>query len=85
MTYQQGRDAEECNHIDDAITLFISRYAANLSNKSQDHSSCFPGGMGPSCLRATTPRQDGPPYSDNMVWLDCSVILGFSALNWKMQ
>jgi hypothetical protein len=85
MTYQQARDSEDLNHLDDAITRFISRYVSNLSNTNRKTIILFPGGMGSQLLRAATPVQNGPPYSYNVVWLDCSVLLNFSALNLQMN
>ena len=79
MTYQQARDAEDLNHLNDAITLFISRYSANLSNANRKTVILFPGGMGSQLLRASTPQPNGPPYSYNIVWLDCSVVFGAAA------
>jgi hypothetical protein len=76
MTYQQARDAENLNHLDGAITDFISRYAANLSNPNRKTVILFPGGMGSQLLRASTPVQVGPPYFYNIVWLDCSILFG---------
>jgi hypothetical protein len=84
MTYQQARDAEDRDHINDAITHFISRYAANLSNTNRKTVILFPGGMGSQLLRASTPQPDGPPYSYNIVWLDCSIIFG-AGLHLQMQ
>ena len=84
MTYQQARDAEDRDHVNDAITHFISRYSANLSNTNRKTVILFPGGMGSQLLRASTPQSNGPPYSYNIVWLDCSIAFG-AALHLQMQ
>ena len=41
--------------------------------------------MGSQLLRASTPESDGPPYFYNIVWLDCSDILGGAAAHLRMQ
>ena len=46
MTYQQERDAEQRDYINDAITDFISRYSGNLSNTHRKTVILFPGAMG---------------------------------------
>ena len=76
MTYQQARDAEQRANLDDAITGFISRYLVNLSKNPRRTVFLFPGGMGSQLLQASTPVSNGPPYSYNIVWLDCSIIFG---------
>ena len=85
MTYQQARDAENLSHLDGSITGFISRYSANLSTDNRKTIILFPGGLASQLLRATKPQQNGPPYSYNMAWLDCSDILGSSATQLQMQ
>lgn len=84
MTYQQERDAEQRDYINDAITDFISRYSGNLSNTHRKTVILFPGAMGSQFLRASTPQSDGPPYSYNIVWLDCSIIFG-AGVHLQMQ
>ena len=56
MTYQQERDAEQRDYINDAITDFISRYSGNLSNTHRKTVILFPGAMGSQFLRASTPK-----------------------------
>src|SRR5262249_49533637 len=45
----------------------------------------FPGGMASQLLRASTPQSNGPPYSYNIVWLDCSDLLFGAAAHLQMQ
>src|SRR5215471_16430746 len=85
MTYQTERDAEELRYLNDEITHFISRYVSNLSNTNRKTIILFPGGMGSQLMRATTQVQNGPPYFYNVVWLDCSILLSFSAVNLQMN
>ena len=85
MTYQQERDAQQLNRLDDEITHFISRYSSNLSNANRRTVILFPGGMGTQLLQASTPQSDGSPYSYNTAWLDCSIILGDAADQLRMQ
>jgi len=84
MTYSQTRDSEQRLKLDDAITNFITRYNANPSSKNRKTIILFPGGMGSRLLRATATEPNGPPYSYNTVWLDCSIVFG-AATHLEMQ
>jgi pimeloyl-ACP methyl ester carboxylesterase len=85
MTYQQARDTEQRDKINNAITQFISRYLGNVSKKPRKTLFLFPGGTGSRLLRASMPVSAGPPYSYDIVWLDCSILLGGAGLYLQMQ
>jgi pimeloyl-ACP methyl ester carboxylesterase len=82
-TYGSGRDGEYARRLDNAISDFISRYNANPST---DHKTIilFPGGMGSQLMRARAPYQNGPPFSYDMAWLDCTIASG-AATKLQMQ
>jgi hypothetical protein len=77
------RDGEYARSLETAINYFISRYNAN---PSRNHKTLilFPGGMGSQLIRATAPYEDGPPFSYEMAWLDCSIVCG-GATNLQLQ
>jgi len=76
MSYETDRDTEVANKLDLAIAGFKSRYLNNFTKKPRRTVFFFPGGMGSQLLRAGTPHSNGPPYSYNVVWLDCSILSG---------
>jgi pimeloyl-ACP methyl ester carboxylesterase len=74
-TYEDGRDEEYLRRLKRTIDDFAARYDANPNG---DHKTIFlfPGGLGSHLIRANKTAQNGPPFSYNTIWLDCSIAVG---------
>jgi hypothetical protein len=74
MSYATTRDQEYLHRLDGPINDFITRYNANPSSKDRQTIILFPGAMGSRLVRANAPYEDGPPFSYDTVWLNCSIL-----------
>src|SRR5574337_222605 len=75
MSYGSERDQQYLDKLQVQISDFISNYNANPGGR---HITLFlfPGGLGSQLVKAEQASQSGPPFTYDMVWLDCGILSG---------